>query len=111
MQKNYNFLFLLLMSGLLACTKDQPLTSVDIISNDLAMKEAAAAYVNLFPFEYPQKLPAYLRAIGLQTHAVDDQKVALGRVLFYDKNLSSDRTIACASCHKQSRATAQPSHT
>jgi len=26
--------------------------------------------------------------------------VALGRRLFYDKNLSSDGTIACASCHR-----------
>ncbi len=26
--------------------------------------------------------------------------VALGRRLFYDKNLSSDSTIACASCHR-----------
>lgn len=25
----------------------------------------------------------------------------LGRVLFYDVNLSADRTVACASCHKQ----------
>lgn len=28
----------------------------------------------------------------------------LGRVLFYDKNLSANNTIACASCHKQAFA-------
>ncbi len=28
----------------------------------------------------------------------------LGRVLFYDKNLSEDRSISCASCHKQELA-------
>ena len=28
----------------------------------------------------------------------------LGRVLFYDKNLSKDKTISCASCHAQSIA-------
>lgn len=28
----------------------------------------------------------------------------LGRVLFYDKNLSIDNTISCASCHRQSAA-------
>jgi cytochrome c peroxidase len=27
--------------------------------------------------------------------------VTLGRVLFYDKNLSANQQIACASCHKQ----------
>ncbi len=29
-----------------------------------------------------------------------DEGATLGRVLFYDKNLSSNRTVACASCHK-----------
>jgi cytochrome c peroxidase len=28
----------------------------------------------------------------------------LGRVLFYDKNLSANNTVSCSSCHKQSRA-------
>ncbi len=29
-----------------------------------------------------------------------DTGATLGRVLFYDKNLSKNRTVACASCHK-----------
>ncbi|MBI1307849.1 MAG: cytochrome-c peroxidase [Bacteroidetes bacterium] len=33
---------------------------------------------------------------------VTDIGATLGRVLFYDKNLSRNNTIACASCHKQS---------
>jgi len=43
-------------------------------------------------------------------HTVDDplnpmilEKIALGRKLFFDKNLSKDRTIACASCHKETK--------
>ena len=32
---------------------------------------------------------------------VTDEGATLGRVLFYDKNLSQNRTIACASCHHQ----------
>jgi len=31
-------------------------------------------------------------------------KVDLGRILFYDKTLSQDRTLACAGCHKQELA-------
>jgi cytochrome c peroxidase len=31
-------------------------------------------------------------------------KVELGRHLFYDKRLSADQSIACASCHQQKRA-------
>lgn len=30
-----------------------------------------------------------------------DQGATLGRVLFYDKNLSANKTVSCASCHKQ----------
>lgn len=32
------------------------------------------------------------------------QKIALGRKLFFDKRLSLDRTVACASCHDPKRA-------
>jgi cytochrome c peroxidase len=31
-------------------------------------------------------------------------KVALGRYLFYDKRLSADNKMACATCHKQDKA-------
>lgn len=34
--------------------------------------------------------------------------VALGRVLFYDRQLSANNKIACASCHEQARAFADP---
>jgi cytochrome c peroxidase len=32
---------------------------------------------------------------------VTNEGATLGRVLFYDRNLSRNRTVACASCHKQ----------
>lgn len=31
-------------------------------------------------------------------------KATLGRVLFYDKHLSADKTVSCASCHDQAKA-------
>lgn len=34
-------------------------------------------------------------------HGVDNNYATLGRVLFYDKNLSVNNTTACGSCHKQ----------
>lgn len=37
---------------------------------------------------------------GIQT----DHKGTLGRLLFYDKSLSSDGKVSCASCHQQSLA-------
>jgi cytochrome c peroxidase len=35
---------------------------------------------------------------------ITNDGATLGRVLFYDKNLSINNTIACASCHKQENA-------
>jgi cytochrome c peroxidase len=36
--------------------------------------------------------------------SMSNATVALGRVLFYDKRLSINNTVACASCHKQNMA-------
>lgn len=35
---------------------------------------------------------------------IDNDKATLGRVLFYDKNLSKDNLLSCASCHNQSNS-------
>lgn len=35
---------------------------------------------------------------------MSEAKVELGRHLFYDKRLSSNKTMACATCHKQEKA-------
>ncbi|MFY0593996.1 cytochrome-c peroxidase [Roseivirga sp.] len=40
---------------------------------------------------------------------VTDEGATLGRVLFYDKLLSANNTIACASCHLQENGFADPS--
>ena len=37
-------------------------------------------------------------------NSINNKTATLGRVLFYDKNLSANNTIACASCHKQEKA-------
>jgi cytochrome c peroxidase len=38
------------------------------------------------------------------TNPMDDKIATLGRVLFYDKHLSSNNTVACAGCHQQENA-------
>ena len=60
-------------------------------------------YLNLpdLPDDYTVQFPAHLRNAGLFPRPVERDKAVLGRVLFYDKGLSKDRTVACASCHKQ----------
>ena len=57
------------------------------------------------PADYAVTLPSYLSFGGLIgggfAQPPISSKVELGRVLFYDKNLSRDGKISCASCHKQ----------
>jgi cytochrome c peroxidase len=51
-----------------------------------------------------QVKPAYIVKNNLGNNAITDKTATLGRVLFYDKNLSINNTISCASCHKQNFA-------
>ena len=55
---------------------------------------------NLFDYEN-QPVPAYITKDNTDNNEITDEGATLGRVLFYDKHLSSNNTIACASCHKQ----------
>lgn len=43
-----------------------------------------------------------------ESHPLTKDRIALGRRLFHNKNLSRDRSIACASCHDPNRAFSTP---
>lgn len=49
-------------------------------------------------------IPPYITKSNGLFNPVTDAGATLGRVLFYDKNLSSNRTVSCASCHQQANA-------
>jgi cytochrome c peroxidase len=53
------------------------------------------------PPKYSAKLPEHLTRFGLSAVAINSDQATLGRVLFYDKTLSSDKKVSCASCHRQ----------
>lgn len=53
-----------------------------------------------------QPIPNYIANLNNRdntpiNNAITDVGATLGRTLFYDKNLSVDNTISCASCHQQ----------
>lgn len=48
-----------------------------------------------------QSFPNYITRDNTQGNFITDKGATLGRVLFYDKKLSVNNTIACASCHQQ----------
>ena len=93
----------------IACKKNS-----DTSTSNNNTVDPVAAVLNLpsSPFNYANpNLPAYLNSPNILgqvntpvTNPVTDNGATLGRILFYDKNLSINNTIACASCHKQASA-------
>lgn len=60
-------------------------------------------YANLNNYANQAK-PNYITLDNTTTNNITDAKATLGRILFYDKNLSLNNTVSCASCHKQAFA-------
>ena len=58
------------------------------------------------PLNYAdQAIPNYINEDNTtRGNQIENEIATLGRVLFYDKRLSSDNSISCASCHKQQLA-------
>lgn len=48
-----------------------------------------------------QPIPNYITKDNTNGNTITNEIATLGRVLFYDKNLSANGTISCANCHKQ----------
>lgn len=48
-----------------------------------------------------QAIPSYIIKDNTGSNSITNGKATLGRVLFYDKNLSISNTVSCASCHRQ----------
>ncbi|PHI20401.1 cytochrome-c peroxidase [Lewinellaceae bacterium SD302] len=48
-----------------------------------------------------QPIPEYIQRDNTVDNAITDAGATLGRVLFYDKNLSANLSVSCSSCHLQ----------
>lgn len=56
-----------------------------------------------------QNIPEYITKDNSSiSNQINDKIATLGRVLFYDKTLSVNNTISCASCHEQNIAFTDP---
>lgn len=81
----------------------QASTTIDPYAN---IKNAFGANIdplNLLNYQAQGK-PNYITKDNGTNNPIVNIKAAIGRVFFYDKNLSIDNTISCSSCHKQSFA-------
>ncbi len=97
------FVLLAVCIFMTSCQKDDNENGEDPVSYSYYTPESYAMmsqYLDIpeSPLEYKLDFPDYYNT----DFTLYDKDIAtLGRVLFYDKNLSDDRTISCASCHKQ----------
>ncbi|MEE9348591.1 MAG: cytochrome c peroxidase [Flavobacteriaceae bacterium] len=105
--------------------KFQYLLIILILVSFFSCKDDDAGYSTIYsdiytlpftPFNYsnvnfPSTFNSYV--MGLDNTPIDnpitDDGATLGRVLFYDKNMSFNNTISCASCHFQEFGFADPS--
>jgi cytochrome c peroxidase len=97
-------LFVFVALVLIGCTqKDGGGKSLDPMTN------AKLSFGTSIDFNSPdnyanQPKPSYITKDNIGGNGIIDKQATLGRILFYDKNLSIDNSIACGSCHKQTFA-------
>jgi cytochrome c peroxidase len=96
---------LILLVALASCQKDSEGTT-GIEEEYPAVSSQFAGKINLESLENyaAQPTPGYITKSNAGGININDAKATLGRVLFYDKNLSVNNTISCGSCHKQAFA-------
>jgi cytochrome c peroxidase len=100
--KNQLILSLLAICGLTSCSNNSDDNYEEIPSYPFVEAEFGSSVdlENLANYAN-QTVPSYIIKDNSLGNAITDKGATLGRVLFYDKNLSSNNTISCASCHKQ----------
>lgn len=89
--------------SLLSCSNHDNNSTTDLYPNVTATFSGKIDLNNLSNYANQSK-PAYITKDNTVGNPITDKGATLGRVLFYDKNLSSNNTISCASCHIQANA-------
>lgn len=107
MLTKYTLLFSILLGvgTVTSCTKNEP-EVVPVIDPYAASKASFGAnidFTNLYNYA-SQPRPNYILNDNAVGNPIVNEKATIGRVLFYDKNLSVNNTISCSSCHKQNFA-------
>lgn len=103
--KNYVMLCLIGIFVLSSCSKNSENDYEDVNTYPYIEAEFGTS-INLENLDNyaNQTVPSYITKNNPQGSIITDAGATLGRVLFYDKKLSSNNTISCSSCHIQSKA-------
>jgi cytochrome c peroxidase len=99
---------LLILFSIFSCTKNEVIEPK--VESILNLPETPFDYISLnlpshFTTNAPGPLPTSVNGTDNtpSSNPTTNDGATLGRVLFYDKKLSANGTIACASCHKQDK--------
>ena len=97
-----------------ACKKEDTVLPTSPNGKDQVSTVDAYAAIKAFfgveidPLNLPnyanQGKPAYITKDNTGSNTITNEKATIGRVLFYDKNLSVNNSVSCGSCHKQAFA-------
>ena len=102
------FLYFSLLYVIIYSCSSNNNTDTDQVDNTLIPVDLSSYFTIDFtalPNYANQDIPNYITKDNTPaSNPITDEGAILGRVLFYDTNLSSDNTVACASCHVQSEA-------
>ena len=79
-----------------------------VICSILSLFIVAFRSIEEYRFEVPQNFPK--PAYDFSKNPLSENKIQLGRALFYDPMLSRSKTISCASCHSQFSAFTHVDH-
>jgi cytochrome c peroxidase len=98
-----SLLLLVFVLVLFSCSNGNDSVATDLYPN-VSAKFAGKIDLNN-PSNYAnQEKPAYITKDNTAGNPITDKGATLGRVLFYDTNLSTNNTISCSSCHIQANA-------
>lgn len=106
MKKANLILVIVLVMMISSCSKndsDTDYTPIDSYPNVTKTFSGKIDLTKLLNYQN-QAVPSYINKDNTNGNPITDKGATLGRVLFYDKNLSANNTVSCSSCHKQSVA-------
>lgn len=100
---------ILVVASMLSCIDDQD--AEPVANNVLNLPESPFDYVSLnLPNYFTSNVPGATLPTSINgtdntpsDNPIINDGATLGRVLFYDKKLSANGTISCASCHQQDK--------
>ena len=101
MKKHLYLLWLVIFSSVFMSSQ---MNNKMLVMNDdeyvLVLPDEAYEYNNIEIPEHYMFISMFING-GIGMEMIDNNVATLGRVIFYDRTMSYNRSIACGSCHQQ----------